>query len=60
MVIIQPICWAKDPLNSAQHLKLLKGMNVNSVKRVFNSVRSIINLNIREYGSDDTNAFSGI
>ena len=36
-----------------------KGMNINSVKRVFNSVRSIINLNIREYGLDGTNAFSG-
>ena len=34
-------------------------MNVNSVKRVFNSVRSIINLNIREYGLGGTNAFSG-
>ncbi|MDB3897532.1 tyrosine-type recombinase/integrase, partial [Alphaproteobacteria bacterium] len=36
-----------------------KGMNINSVKRVFASVRSIINLNIREYGLDGTNAFSG-
>ena len=36
-----------------------KGMNINSVKRVFNSVRSIINLNIREYGLEGTNAFSG-
>ena len=34
-------------------------MNINSVKRVFASVRSIINLNIREYGLDRTNAFSG-
>ena len=34
-------------------------MNINSVKRVFNSVRSIINLNIREYGLEGTNAFSG-
>ena len=38
---------------------LEKGMNINSVKRVFASVRSIINLNIREYGLDGTNAFSG-
>ena len=36
-----------------------KGMNINSVKRVFASVRSIINLNIREYGLDGANAFSG-
>jgi integrase len=36
-----------------------KGMNINSVKRVFASVRSIINLNIREYGLGGTNAFSG-
>jgi len=36
-----------------------KGMNINSVKRVFASIRSIINLNIREYGLDGTNAFSG-
>ena len=36
-----------------------KGMNINSVKRVFNSVRSIINLNIREYGLEGANAFSG-
>ena len=36
-----------------------KGMNINSVKRVFASVRSIINLKIREYGLDGTNAFSG-
>ena len=38
---------------------LEKGMNINSVKRVFASIRSIINLNIREYGLDGTNAFSG-
>ena len=38
---------------------LEKGMNVNSVKRVFASIRSIINLNIREYGLAGTNAFSG-
>ena len=38
---------------------LNKGMSVNSVKRVFASVRSIINLNIREYGLDGSNAFSG-
>jgi len=38
---------------------LNKGMNVNSVKRVFASVRSIINLNIREYGLNGSNAFSG-
>ena len=36
-----------------------RGMSSSSVKRVFNSVRSIINLNIREYGLDGTNAFSG-
>ncbi len=36
-----------------------KGMNINSVKRAFASIRSIINLNIREYGLDGTNAFSG-
>ena len=36
-----------------------KGMNINSVKRVFASLRSIINLNIREYGLDCSNAFSG-
>ena len=36
-----------------------KGMNINSVKRVFASVRSIINLNIREYGLGGPNAFSG-
>ncbi len=37
-----------------------KGMNVDSVKRVFDSVRSIINLNVCEYGLEDTNALSGI
>ena len=36
-----------------------KGMSINSVKRVFASVRSIINLNIREYGLDGSNAFAG-
>lgn len=36
-----------------------KGMNINSVKRVFASVRSIITLKIRDYGLDGTNAFSG-
>ena len=34
-------------------------MNINSVKRVFASVGSIINLNIRAYGLDGVNAFSG-
>ena len=36
-----------------------KGMSITSVKRVFASVRSIINLNIREYGLDGLNAFAG-
>tara|TARA_B100000989_G_scaffold46369_1_gene29965 strand:- start:447 stop:848 length:402 start_codon:yes stop_codon:yes gene_type:complete len=36
-----------------------KGMDINSVKRVFASGRSIINLNIRDYELDGTNAFSG-
>ena len=36
-----------------------KGMSITSVKRVFASVRSIINLNIREYGLDGSNAFAG-
>jgi integrase len=36
-----------------------RGMNINSVKRIFASVRSIINLNIREYGLEGSNAFSG-
>ena len=38
---------------------LEKGMSIKSVKGVFASVRSIINLNIREYGLGGTNAFSG-
>ena len=36
-----------------------KGMGLNTVKRVFASVRSVINLNIREYGLEGNNAFSG-
>ena len=36
-----------------------KGMNINSVKQVSASIRSIINLNIHEYGLEGTNAFSG-
>ena len=36
-----------------------KGMGLNTVKRVFASVRSVINLNIREYGLEGSNAFSG-
>ena len=35
------------------------GMGLNTVKRVFASVRSVINLNIREYGLEGSNAFSG-
>ena len=31
-----------------------KGMGLNTVKRVFASVRSVINLNIREYGLEGT------
>ena len=34
-------------------------MGLNTVKRVFASVRSVINLNIREYGLEGSNAFSG-
>ena len=34
-------------------------MGLNTVKRVFASVRSVINLNIREYGLEGNNAFSG-
>jgi len=36
-----------------------QGMNINTVKRVFASVRSIINLVMREYGIEGNNAFSG-
>ncbi len=36
-----------------------QGMNINSVKRVFASVRSIINLTMREHGIEGSNAFSG-
>ena len=34
-------------------------MNINTVKRVFASVRSIINLTMREHGIEGSNAFSG-
>ena len=36
-----------------------QGMNINTVKRVFASVRSIINLTMREHGIEGRNAFSG-
>ena len=36
-----------------------QGMNINTVKRVFASIRSIINLTMREYGIEGSNAFSG-
>jgi hypothetical protein len=34
-------------------------MNINTGKRVFASVRSIINLTMREHGIEGSNAFSG-
>ena len=36
-----------------------QGMSLNTVKRVFTAVRSVINLTMREYGIKGTNAFSG-
>ena len=36
-----------------------QGMNINTVKRVFASIRSIINLTMREHGIEGSNAFSG-
>ena len=36
-----------------------RGMSSSSVKRVFSSVRAVINLAIREYGLSVTNVFSG-
>ncbi|MAW24392.1 MAG: integrase, partial [Gammaproteobacteria bacterium] len=36
-----------------------QSMNINTVKRVFASVRSIINLTMREHGIEGRNAFSG-
>ena len=36
-----------------------QGMSLNTVKRVFASVRSIINLTMREHGIEGRNAFSG-
>ena len=36
-----------------------QGMSLNTVKRVFATVRSIINLIMREHGNEGTNAFSG-
>ena len=35
-----------------------QGMSLNTVKRVFTAVRSVINLTIREHGIKGTNAFS--
>ena len=35
-----------------------QGMNINTVKRVFASVRSIINLTMREHGIEGSNAFA--
>ena len=36
-----------------------QGMSLNTVKRVFTAIRSIINLTMREHGIKGTNAFSG-
>ena len=36
-----------------------QSMSLNTVKRVFTAVRSVINLTMREYGITGTNAFSG-
>ena len=36
-----------------------QGMSLNTVKRVFTAVRSIINLTMREHGIEGSNAFSG-
>jgi hypothetical protein len=36
-----------------------QGMSLNTVKRVFTAVRSVINLTMREYGIKGKNAFSG-
>ena len=36
-----------------------QGMNINTVKRVFASIRSIINLTMREHGIEGSNGFSG-
>ncbi len=36
-----------------------QGMNINTIKRVFASVRSIINLTMREHGIEGSNGFSG-
>ena len=36
-----------------------QGMSLNTVKRVFTAIRSIINLTMREHGIIGTNAFSG-
>ena len=36
-----------------------QGMNINTVERVFASVRSIINLTMGEHGIEGSNAFSG-
>ena len=36
-----------------------QGMNINTVKRIFASVRSVINLTMREHGIEGSNAFSG-
>ena len=36
-----------------------QGMSLNTVKRVFTAVRSVINLTMREHGIEGTNAFSG-
>ena len=36
-----------------------QGMSLNTVKRVFAAIRSIINLIMREHGIEGTNAFSG-
>lgn len=37
-----------------------RGLSISSVKRVFSSVRSILNLMIKEHGIQATNPFSGV
>ncbi|MCP4881858.1 MAG: tyrosine-type recombinase/integrase [Gammaproteobacteria bacterium] len=37
-----------------------RGLSISSVKRVFSSVRSILNLMIKEHGLQATNPFSGV
>ena len=52
--------YSSSEAGKLRDMLLNRGLAVSSIKRMFGSIKAIINLSMAEYGIDDRNPFSSI